>query len=98
MWHVYWLALGAFSTLMTLLWLVVSPYERVYFTAGMGGVGWVLMALTAPGVSRLTEAGTTVQAPVSEPLQLFVGLLGFLSLVVVVLYRFDEYPPPDYEQ
>jgi len=92
--QLYWFALGAFSLTMTLLWLVVLPRRRVYFTAGMSALGWLMMAFTAPSLIRITETGSTVSTPPGTFLQLFVGLLGLLSLSVLVLFRLGEYPPP----
>lgn len=98
MWEAHWLGLGVFGTLWTVIWIYAQPYERVYFSAGMSFIAFSTMALTAPGVERVTESGAIVAAPVSEELQLVTALLAVLSLVVLFLYRLDEYPPPDFEK
>jgi len=95
MWLQLWLALGSFAMTMTLFWGWWSPTKRVYFSAGFGALAWLTMAWTAPGVERMTDAGETVSAGIGLPVQLFAGLLGVLSLAVVFLYRFNEYPPTE---
>jgi len=90
-----WLALGAFATLLTTYWLVIQPRERVYFTAGMSGLAWLTMAYTAPSVQKMTETGQAAAYEIGLTVQFFVGLLGILSLLVVILYRLGEYPPPE---
>lgn len=90
-----WYALGAFATLMTLFWLVLQPQQRVYFTAGFSGLAWLTMAFVAPGVQRMTESGQTVDFEIGLVVQFFVGILGIMSLLVVVLYRLGQYPPPE---
>jgi len=95
MFLVMWVALGAFALLMTLFWAFWSPDERVYFSAGFGGLAWLTMAWMAPGVERMTDAGEVIGAEIGLPIQMLTGLLGVLSLVVLFLYRFDEYPPVD---
>lgn len=92
-----WLALGVFASVLTLLYLVVTPRQRVYFTSGFAGIAWLTMAFTAPGVQRMTESGEVVTAGLGIPIQYFVGLLGLLSLTVTILYRLGEYPPPEKE-
>lgn len=95
MWQTQWLALGVLATGAMVFWAYLLPDRRVYLTAGLSAIGYVAMALTAPGVERVTEAGETVAAPVSVTIQLIAGLLGVLSLVVIFLYRLGEYPPPE---
>lgn len=92
-----WMALGVFAVGAMVVWAVILPDRRVTLTASLSFIGFAVMALTAPGVERITETGATVAAPVSEPVQLLVGILAFLSLAVVFLYRFDEYPPEEIE-
>lgn len=91
----YWLALAIYAFAMTIVYLVVLPEERVYFSAGTAGAAWIFAALTAPTVERLTETGDVVAAAPGTVVQLFAAVLGLLSLLVVFLYRAGLYPPPD---
>ena len=93
--EIHWLSLGVFATLMLLVWLLVQPRKRVYFTAGFSGLAYGIMALSAPGVTTVTQTGTTVAKPVDPAIQFFVGVLSFLSIAVVFLYRWGLYPPED---
>lgn len=91
---VYWLLLGVFGSAMLLLWIWLMPRKRVYFSAGMSAVAFALMAISGPSVERLTQTGDVVDAPVPVTIQLLLGLLALLSLTTLILYRLDEYPPP----
>lgn len=93
--EIHWLALGVFATVMLLIWLIVMPRKRVYFTAGFSGLGYGIMALVAPGVTTITQSGETVPKPVGPAMQYFVAVLAMLSLTVVFLYRWGLYPPED---
>ena len=90
----YWYGLGVLALIMTMTWLHLEDSEKVYFTAGIGGTAWLLMSLTARGLERLTETGTTVPADAGVLIQLFTGIMALLSLLVVVLYKSELYPPP----
>lgn len=92
-----WMALGVVAVGAMVVWAVVLPDRRVYLSAGTSFIAFAVMALTAPGVERLTETGSTVAAPVSEVVQVLIGVFAVLSLAVVFLYRFDEYPPEEIE-
>lgn len=87
-----WLSLGAFATLMTLTYAFILPDERVYFSAGLAAVAWGVMSMSAQNLTRLTDQGKTegVETP---SLQFFTFVLALLSLLVLILYRFGEYPP-----
>lgn len=91
-----WYALGAFATLLTLVYLVVLPNERVYMTAGLSGFAWSVMALTARNLTQYTDSGSSIAVEFPE-LQYFVGGLAFLSYFTVLLYHFGEYPPTSAE-
>lgn len=95
MWETHWLGLAAYAFAMTVVYLVVQPEERIYATAGTGAVAWLMVALTAPGVERMTESGAIVDVPAGLIVQLFAAILGALSLLVVFLYRAGLYPPPN---
>ena len=94
----YWLVLGVFGSAMLLLWIWLLPRKRVYFSAGMSAVSFALMAISAPDVEKLSQNGDIVDAPVPVTVQLLLGLLALLSLTVLVLYRLDEYPPPQEQE
>lgn len=88
----YWMALGAFSMIMTLGYLF-RPTERVTFTSLFAAGGWALMAITATDLETLTETGDRVSAGLGLPVQFFLIALSLLALLAAVLSRFDAYPP-----
>lgn len=89
----YWLALAFFATLLTLLYTVITPGERVFFTSGGAAFAWTILALTGPTVTKTTDSGITVAAPVPMPVLLFIGGLAAFSLLIFVLYYWGLYPP-----
>lgn len=89
----YWLALALFATLMTLLYSVFAPRERVYLTSGIAAFAWAICAITAPAVTALNDAGDPVAAAVPFELQLFTAGLAAYSLLVLVLFFWGLYPP-----
>lgn len=95
--RIYWLAVGIFALTMTLAYLF-RPEERVTFTSLMAGVAWAWMSLLA-GDLEIYVQGSLEQATVPS-LQYITAGLSLLSLLVTILYRFDEYPPrpDDYQE
>jgi hypothetical protein len=87
----YWLALGGFATLMTLLWMFALR-DELYVEAAFSTGAWGLMAFAAPDVQTLTEAGERVAASTGEPVQLFTGALAVICGLVLVLHHWDLYP------
>lgn len=92
----YWMALGAFSFVMTLGWLY-RPKERVTFAAMFSAGGYALMAITAADLQTISETGDRVPAGLGQAPQLFLVALSLLALLAAVLSRFDAYPPEDME-
>jgi hypothetical protein len=90
MWVGIWLAIGLFATAWTFLW--VLGRERIYIKAAVSLGSWALLALTGSDVYALTDTGETIALEVAS-LQVFAAGLAVLSFLVLVLYRFDEYPP-----
>lgn len=89
----HWFALAAFALLMTLSWLFIE--KRITTTSALAGATWALAALTGGNLTRITEDGTEIAVSIGS-LQYFCTLLALLSFMVLILYRFDEYPPgPD---
>lgn len=93
--QIYWLAIVGYGFAMLMLWIWQQPADRVYFTAGTGAIAFLIAALTAPGVERVTETGERIAAGPGLTVQIFLGLLGLLSLTTIFLYRLDEYPPTE---
>lgn len=91
----YWLALGAFGTLMFLLWTVVQPHKRVRITASASAFAYGIMALRGPAVEtwRCGQECARQPTPAEWSVQLFVGGLAVLSLIAVIGYHFEFYPP-----
>lgn len=85
-----WLALGAFATLFTLLWLLVD--DRITTTAGVAAISWLLWALLGGSVYRVTQTGETVAAGAPGLDYLGYGLFAF-SLLALFLHQFGVYPP-----
>ena len=93
MWIVYWLALAVFASGATYSYAIHTPQSRVYLTAGTASVAWGILAITAPAVTTLTDAGDEVAMGAPAELQLFVTGLAVFSLLVLVLYYLGLYPP-----
>lgn len=90
MWVGLWFALGVFATLWTTAW--VLGHERIYIKAGISLASWALVALSGSDVYALTDTGEEIALEASS-IQLFAAGLAVLSFFVLLLYRFDEYPP-----
>jgi hypothetical protein len=88
----FWLALGAFSMILTLGWLFVE--RRITTTAILAGAGWSYMALTADSLTKITQDGTEV-ATTAGSLGYFCTGLALLSFLALLLRFFGHYPPED---
>jgi len=86
----HWMAVGAFSLVMTLGWLFVDV--RVTTTGLLAAMGWITMALTGDTLERITQDGSRVDASAGVLVWLCTAL-AILSLLAVLLYQFDAYPP-----
>lgn len=93
MWIVYWLALGIFASLCTYSYAIKAPNTRTYLTAGAATAAWAIMAIVAPAVTTLTDAGESVAVAAPTELRLFVTGLAVFSALVFVLYWVGLYPP-----
>ena len=89
--QVTWLALGAFGTIMLLCWLFIDD-KRVVATGALSTATWAIMAITAGTVTKTTLDGTQVQTELGA-LQYFCMGLSLLSLLAVLMYWADHYPP-----
>lgn len=86
-----WLALAGAAFVLTLVWTVVQPDERVYVTGGLSFITWSLAALTAPGLQTVSNgdvlaAGSSILAFVSVAFAAVSGL-------AVLGYKTGLYPP-----
>ena len=87
-----WLAVGAFSMLMTGGWLYAR--RRLTVTTLLAGVGWAWMTVTGGQVERITESGSRVALEMVS-LQYLTTALALLSFLALVLHQFGHYPPTD---
>lgn len=90
MWVGIWLAIALNATAWTFLW--VLGRDRIYIKAGISLASWALVALTGSGVYALTDTGSEVALEIPS-LQIFAAGMAVLSFFVLLLYRFDQYPP-----
>lgn len=90
MWVGIWLALGLLATAFTFAW--VLGHDRIYVKAGISLGSWALVAITGGDVYHVTDSGVETALDVGE-IQYFAAGLAVLSFIVLLLYRFDEYPP-----
>lgn len=88
----HWLALGAFSMIMTLAWLFIE--RRLMVTTLFAGAGWAYMAISADALTRITDTGTEIAASAGSIGYVCTGL-AILSLVAALLAKFDHYPPEE---
>lgn len=88
----HWFAVGGFSLIMTLAWLFIE--KRINTTAMLSAIGWSWMALTGADLTRYTDTGTEISLSAGN-LQWLCSALAILSLLVLLLYQFDHYPPRD---
>jgi len=86
----HWFALVGFAFSMSVAWLFIE--RRITTTSGLAGITWALAALSGGNLTRITNDGTEVAASVDE-LQYLCTLMAVLSFMVLLLYRFDAYPP-----
>jgi len=94
MWQSNWFALAGFATLLTAMWLVIQPRERVYLTSGLSFISWSTAAVAAPSLRRRTLDGTAVNVG-APTLQYIAAALALVSLLVFALYYFELYPADD---
>lgn len=92
MWVGIWLALGAFAAAATGAW--IYGRDRIYVKAGVALAAWALFAIAGGDVYWLADCGNQVELHVG-PIQWFGGGMALLSFFVLLLYRFDEYPPQE---
>lgn len=90
MWVVIWLSLGLLATLFTFAW--VLGRERIYIKASISLASWALVAITAGDLFTLDDTGKEIALEVGS-IRYFAAGLAVLSFIVLLLYRFDEYPP-----
>lgn len=86
----HWFGLVGFAFLMTLAWLFIE--RRIVTTAGLSGLTWALAALSGGSLTRITQTGEEIAVSVDE-LQYLCTLMALLSILALVLYEFDQYPP-----
>jgi len=86
----HWILLVGFAFLMSVAWLFIE--RRITTTSALAGVTWALAALTGGNLTRITQDGSEVAVSVDE-LQYICTIMAVLSLMVLILYRFDAYPP-----
>jgi len=86
-----WFALAGAAFVLTLIWLVVAPEERVYVTGGLSFLAWSAATLTAPGVQVISE-GQRLAAG-SSALALVSLVFAAVSALAVLGYRTGHYPP-----
>lgn len=85
-----WLALGAFATIWTLLWLLVE--DRITTSAAVATLSWLVFAFLGGNVVRVTQTGETVA--VGAPAFEYLGWALFvLSLLALFLNLWGVYPP-----
>jgi hypothetical protein len=87
-----WYALAGAAFVLTLVWTVIQPDERVFLTAGLSTAGWALAMLTAPGLQTLTESGERVAAG-SDVLAFVALVFALVSALAVMGYKTGHYPP-----
>lgn len=91
--ELHWFALTAFAFFMSVAWLFIE--RRITTTSALAGATWALAAVSGGDLTRITQDGTEVAVEVGV-LQYICTLMALLSLLVLILYRFGEYPPgPD---
>jgi hypothetical protein len=86
-----WYALGVFGTIMLLCWLFIDD-KRVVATGTLSTATWGMMAITAGTVQKTTLDGTKIATDLGA-LQYFTMGLSLLSLLAVLMYWADHYPP-----
>lgn len=86
-----WLALGLLATAFTFAWVLGN--ERIYIKAALSVASWSILAITTGGLYTLTDTGEEIAVD-APSLYYFSAGLAVLSFAIMVLYRFDEYPPP----
>jgi len=89
----FWLALGVFATLWTVMYTAYHTHVRL--SAGLAAVSWAVLAATGGQVETLTQDGTRVDTGVPE-LQLVAALGALVSALVLILYP-EHYPVTDSE-
>jgi len=87
-----WLAVAAFSALMTGGWLYAS--RRITVTTLLAGVGWAWLTVTGGSVERITQDGSRVALEMVS-LQYLTVALALLSFLALIMHQFGHYPPTD---
>lgn len=89
---VFWLAVGAVATILTLCWLFVE--KRILVTSGLAGGLWSWMALVGGDVTRLLESGARASTTLTS-LRYLLAAMAILSLFAMTMYYFGYYPPDE---
>lgn len=92
MWAWLYLAIFAFATLWTYVWVIQK--EAVFFTSLIAGCSWFFLAL-AGGTLDHVSGGTEVTVITTGGFQLFVAGLGVMSLLATLGAVMEFYPPED---
>ena len=86
-----WYFLAGVAFVLTIVWAVVLPDERVFVSAGLAFLAWALAALTAPGVQTVSN-GEMIAA--GSPVLAFLSLaFATVSGIAVLGYKTGLYPP-----
>lgn len=90
--ELHWLAVGLFSTLLTLSWLFVE--RRLVISTLLAGAGWSWMTLTGADLTRYTETGAEIAIDAGELAYLCLAL-AVVSWLALGLHLWGHYPPRD---